>query len=181
MRIVVSGTHASGKSTLISDFAVRHPRYVVLSDPYDLLDEAWDAPGAASFAAQLRIAADRLGADDLGADVIAERGPLDFLAYLLALDELTGEGVSRELLARAAELTAEALRPVDLLVVLPLDDGPPLIHDGDEHAELREAMNGILLDLIDDPELVGELRVAELAGDRTERLAALERVTDHTG
>lgn len=32
MRIVVSGTHASGKSTLVSDFAVRHPDFVVLPD-----------------------------------------------------------------------------------------------------------------------------------------------------
>src|SRR6478735_6943427 len=149
MRIVVSGTHASGKSTVISDFVVRHPGYAVLSDPYDLLDEAWDAPGAASFAAQLRIAADRLLDDDLGDDVIAERGPLDFLAYLLALDELTGDSVSRELLTRATALTARALRTVDLLVVLPLDDRHPLVHDFDEHAELRDTMNGVLLDIIE--------------------------------
>ena len=32
MRIVVSGTHASGKSTLISDFALRHPEFTVLPD-----------------------------------------------------------------------------------------------------------------------------------------------------
>ncbi|WP_417555848.1 hypothetical protein [Microbacterium sp.] len=47
MRIVVSGTHASGKSTLISDFALRHPGFTVLPDPFELLDEASDAPGAA--------------------------------------------------------------------------------------------------------------------------------------
>ncbi|GAA5203357.1 hypothetical protein [Microbacterium jejuense] len=178
MRIVVSGTHASGKSTVISDFAVRHPGYLVLSDPFDLLDEAWDAPGAGSFAAQLRIAADRLVADDLGDDVIAERGPLDFLAYLLALGDLTGDSVSHELRERAMALTAEALRTVDLLVVLPLDERHPLVHDFDEHAELRDAMNGVLLDLIEDPDLVGELRVIELAGDRAARLAVLESVTE---
>ena len=178
MRIVVSGTHASGKSTLISDFAVRHPRYAVLPDPFDLLDESWDAPGAASFTAQLRVAADRLLAEELGDDVVAERGPLDFLAYLVALDDLDSGSVSRELLARAAVLTAEALRTVDLLVVLPLDDRHPLVRDFDEHADLRDAMNSALLDLVDDPDLVGELRVVELAGDRGERLAALEALTD---
>ena len=40
MRIVVSGTHASGKSTLISDFALRHPEFVVLPDPFEALDDA---------------------------------------------------------------------------------------------------------------------------------------------
>jgi len=175
---VVSGTHASGKSTLISDFAVGHPEYAVLPDPFDLLDETWDAAGAASFAAQLRIAADRLLSPDLGADVIAERGPLDFLAYLLALGELTGHHVSRELLERSAALATEALHRVDLLVVLPLGGDEQLVHDFDEHPELREAMNDALLDLLDDPDLIGEhLEVVELAGGRGERLAALESLT----
>ncbi|MBD3940081.1 hypothetical protein IF188_00020 [Microbacterium sp. NEAU-LLC] len=178
MRIVVSGTHASGKSTVISDFTARHAEYVALSDPFDLIDEAWDAPGAASFAVQLRIAADRLLDDDLGDDVIAERGPLDFLAYLLALAELSGGSVSRELLSRATALAAEALRTLDLLVVVPLDERHPLVHDFDEHAELRETMNSVLLDLVDDTDLIGDLRVIELAGNRAQRLAALESATD---
>lgn len=84
VRIVVSGTHASGKSTLISDFASRHPEFTVLPDPFELVDED-DAVGAALFAAQLRIAADRLTDEPGRTHVIAERGPLDFLAYLLAL------------------------------------------------------------------------------------------------
>jgi predicted ATPase len=174
MRIVVSGTHASGKSTLISDFVMRHPGYTVFSDPFDLLDETWDTPGFASFARQLRLTADRLLSDERAVDVIAERGPLDFLAYLLALNELTGDAVSRELLVRATELTSRALRTAQLLVVLPLDDRHRLVHDFDEHSELRQAMNAVLLDLIDDPDIVGELNIVELAGDRTERLTALE-------
>jgi hypothetical protein len=60
MRIVVSGTHASGKSTLISDFVQRHPEYEVLPDPIELIDESWDAPSAAPSAAQLSVAAARL-------------------------------------------------------------------------------------------------------------------------
>ncbi|MFD4959050.1 AAA family ATPase [Microbacterium sp. NPDC058389] len=178
MRIVVSGTHASGKSTLITDFTARHPGYTVLPDPFDLLDETWDAAGAASFAAQLRIAASRLLDDDLGGDIIAERGPLDFLAYLLALDELTGDAVPRELLVRSSALTAEALRHADLLVILPLDEGNPLVHDFDEHPELRDAMNDALLDLLEDSDVIGDLTVIELAGDRDERLAALESAVD---
>jgi len=100
MRIVVAGTHASGKSTLISDFALKHQEFTVLSDPFELVDESWDAPGAAMFATQLRVAADRLHDDGLGAHVIAERGPVDFLAYLLALAELTGSPASEELIER---------------------------------------------------------------------------------
>ena len=34
MRIVVSGTHASGKSTLIADFLAARPEYLSLGDPF---------------------------------------------------------------------------------------------------------------------------------------------------
>lgn len=175
MRIVVSGTHASGKSTLISDFALRHPDFTVLPDPFELVDEAWDAPGAGLFAAQLRIAADRLTSAEFGPEIIAERGPLDFLAYLLALEEWSGIGPSPDLLERSIEITAEALGHVDLLVVLPVTSADPIQVSAEEHPELRSGMNEVLLELIDDPDLVGShTRVAEIVGSRDERLDALE-------
>lgn len=175
MRIVVSGTHASGKSTLISDFAVRHPEFTVLPDPFDLLDETWDEPGAGMFARQLRLSADRLVSDEFTGDVIAERGPLDFLAYLAAVEELTGDARSPELLERSTSLTAEAMCEVDLLVVLPLTDADPIVVGDDEDPELRGAMNDALLDLVDDLDLIdARTHVAEIAGTPGERLAALE-------
>ncbi|WP_439592750.1 AAA family ATPase [Microbacterium sp.] len=170
MRIVVSGTHASGKSTLISDFALRHPGFTVLADPFDLVDEMWDGPSAASFVAQLRVSAARLEADGPG-DLIAERGPLDFLAYLTALDA----PVSREEWERMAQVTRRALEGVDVLVVLPLNSADAISVGADEDEELREAMNDVLLDLVDDPDLVGDgTRIVEIAGDREQRSARLE-------
>jgi predicted ATPase len=175
MRIVISGTHASGKSTLVADFALRHPEYAVLPDPFDLMDERWDSPNAASFAAQLRISADRLDPLESPVNLIAERGPIDFLAYLLALDELTGASSSRELLARSSEITREALSHIDVLVVLPLTAIDTIDAGIDEHLELRDAMNEALLDLIDDSDLIGQHpKVVEITGDRDHRLAALE-------
>jgi hypothetical protein len=175
MRIVISGTHASGKSTLVSDFALRHPEFAVLPDPFDLLDESWDSPNASSFAAQLRISADRLDPHEWPGNLIAERGPIDFLAYLLALEELTGPSSSRQLLERSTEITREALSHVDLLVVLPLTATDAIEVGIDEHPELRDTMNDMLLDLIGDPDLIGQrLKVAEITGDRDRRLTALE-------
>jgi hypothetical protein len=175
MRIVVSGTHASGKSTLVSDFAVRHPEFTVLSDPFELVDERWDSPSPGLFAAQLRISASRLDPDESAEHLIAERGPIDFLAYLLALDDLTGAPRSRDLLERSAVITREALQHVDLLVVLPLTSKNEIAAHTDEHLVLRDAMNDALLDLIDDPDVVGEQpEVIEITGDRCHRLAALE-------
>lgn len=182
MRIVVSGTHASGKSTLISDFTGRHPEFVVLPDPFESIDEAADTPGAAMFAAQLRVAADRLLASRPGTRLIAERGPLDFLAYLLALAELTGARLDDDFLARATERTATALRAVDLLVALPLTAGDGIHIGDDESPLLREAMNDTLLELLDDPDVIGaDLTVVELTGDPATRLAALEREVERAG
>lgn len=174
MRIVVSGTHASGKSTLIADFAQRHRGFEVLPDPFELLDEEWDAPGLAMFVAQLRLSAERLLPLEPVDDVIAERGPLDFLAYLLALAE-DGVGIPSASLSRARGMTSEALRHVDLLAVLPLSDGQRIRVGRDEHPRLRQTMNDVLLDLLDDPDLVGTgTTVTEIAGDPARRLAALE-------
>jgi hypothetical protein len=139
------------------------------------MDEAWDTPGAGMFSAQLRVAAERLLDDDLGADVIAERGPVDFLAYLLALAELNDAEVPKDLLKRLTETSAAALARVDVLAVLPVTASDPIHVGADEQLELRLAMNDLLLELVDDPDVVGErVTVAEITGDPATRLAALE-------
>lgn len=177
MRIVVSGTHASGKSTLISDFALRHPEFTVLPDPYDLLlDETEDAPSIAMMSAQLRISAERLLAADHRGPLIAERGPIDFLAYLHAFAGMMRTAPPLEAIERMTALTAAALSTVDLLVVLPLAPETAMAAGSEEHLELRRAMDEALLDLVDDPDVVGEnLCVVEIAGDPSERLATLEK------
>lgn len=175
MRIVVSGTHASGKSTLVSDFVLRHQEFVVLPDPFELVDEAWDSPTASLFATQLRLSAARLHPDQTAGNLIAERGPIDFLAYLLALDELNRATSSRELIEQSIEITREAMRHVDLLVVLPLDASVGIFTSADEDLPLREVMNDVLLDLVADDEIVGtDSNVVEIAGGRNQRRAALE-------
>lgn len=178
MRIVVSGTHASGKSTLVSDFAVRHPEFVVLPDPFELVDESWDSPNAALFATQLRLAAARLHPNQTAGHLVSERGPIDFLAYLLALDELNRATSSRELIQRSIEISREAMQYVDLLVVLPLVAGAEIFAPIDEDLPLREMMNDVLLDLVADDEIVGpKANVVEIGGDRNQRLAVLETLT----
>jgi len=174
MRIVVSGTHSSGKSTLISDFALARPEFVVLDDPYELIDEP-DAAGAASFVKQLQLASDRLIELSPGDSVIAERGPLDFLAYLIALDEL-GRGGTGDIVRELAAVAERAMRGVDLLVLLP----PASTVDDEEDPVLRTAMADALIELIDDVDLVGPARVIELTGAPDQRLhQLLEQVTPH--
>lgn len=174
MRIVVSGTHASGKSTLISDFATAHPEFAVLPDTFeDLLDDSFDDLDAGLFGRQLAIAARRLTEFPAGSDLIAERGPLDFLAYLHALAALGRIGESAAALEGAAAVTQLATEHIDLVALLPLGYSEPIRVGDDEDPELRLAMNAALLDLASDPDLAGT-RVVELGGPQAQRLAQLE-------
>lgn len=170
MRIAVSGTHASGKSTLISDFHDAHPEYLVLGDPFDDLDLD-DPAGEASFATQLRSSAERIRETAQLPDVIAERCPLDFVAYLLALHEL--DRSSGALLPRATALATEALADIDLVVLLPLDDRRPIEVPDDEDPQLREETDRVLLDLADEWEQDGMTRFLTIGGDREARRRAL--------
>ena len=174
MLVVVSGTHASGKSTLIADLAQLHPDFEVLPDPFELLDDADVEPGTDSFSAQLQLAAARLTEQRRGVPRIAERGPLDFLAYLDALVALRRPGGAPTLFRNGLSVTATAMAHVDLLVLLPLTDADGIEVPADEDPELRAAMNDSLLELADDPDLVGNARVVEITGSPTRRLAQLE-------
>lgn len=173
MIVVVSGTHASGKTSLIDDFAAAHPEFEVLPDPYELLDGA-DA-GGGSFFAQLQVTAARLL--EAEGDVIAERGPLDFLAYLDALDVLGRPERAPEAFRRGVELCREAMAGVDVLVVLPLNAADRIDVPDDEDPELRDAMNDSLLDLMDDEDLTGGAHILELSGTRPDRLAQLQAIS----
>jgi len=88
MRIAVSGSHATGKSTLVSELARVLPRYHVVDEPYYvLLDEGHvfaSEPAAEDFERQLERAI-ALVADDSGRDVLFDRCPADYCAYLAAI------------------------------------------------------------------------------------------------
>lgn len=175
MRIVVSGTHGSGKSTLIADFVARHAEYLALGDPFEYLDLD-DPSGEASFAAQLRLTASRVRETAGEPAVISERGPLDFVAYLTALEQLgRSDG---ELIARATTIADASLTDVDLVVILPLDGHHPIRVPVDEDPALREAMDAALLDLADEREDSGGTRFLTLGGDPASRLRDLLAATN---
>jgi hypothetical protein len=170
VRLVVSGTHASGKSTLVSDL-VMALGYAQLPDPFELVDDGVEPAGAESFSLQLAVAAERLVELPAGAELVAERGPLDFVAYLEALPHLGRHSVGPHTLPGLRAVTAEAMAHVDLLVVIPLDPDAGIHVPGDEDPQLRTAMDERLLDLVDDPELVGSVgTVLAVSGSPRSRL-----------
>ena len=184
MRIAISGTHGSGKSTLIEDFVAAHRDYIHEPEPYEWLQDVYgegvgEVPDVDDFYRQLELSVERLREYGPGARVILERSPLDFLAYVLALAELGRVGRDCSAIASAVERVAAGMANVDLLVLLPLNEADRIEVPESEDLELREAMNDRLLDLVAaDPYSLlasGRPRVVEIAGTRQQRLRQLEQ------
>jgi hypothetical protein len=118
MRIAVSGTHGVGKSTLIDEFLRGHPEFVHEPEPYtvmveDLEEEFSAEPCVEDFQRQLEFNIDRLSQHVTDENVIYERCPVDYVAYIHALDPQSAEDL--------LESASEAMRQLDLIVFLPLE------------------------------------------------------------
>lgn len=168
MRIAISGTHCSGKSTLAADFVAAHPGYAHEPEPYEWLEETEgfaETPSADDFHRQLELCVERLRSYGAGANVVFERSPMDFVAYLLALGR-SGAG----LIESATELASAGLEHLDLIAFTALNDRDPIVAPESEDLELREAVNERLVELYS-----GDIEVIEVRGSPAARLAALER------
>lgn len=126
MRIAISGTHGSGKSTLIDAFLLAHPAFAYEPEPYEALQEEFSdtfaaEPSADDFYQQLMFNTDRLRQYQPTNDVIYERCPVDFLAYLFALHDLRRATAAVQLLKPVISLVKEALPLLDLIIFLPLN------------------------------------------------------------
>ena len=85
MRIAITGTHGSGKTTLIADFVAANPGYESIAEPYWLLVQQGtvfaDGPTIADLEEQLAQSCTLILAATQD-DVVFDRCPLDFIAYL---------------------------------------------------------------------------------------------------
>lgn len=132
-----------------------------------------DAPTIDSFAEQLEHSVRVILGSTSEADMIFDRCPLDFIAYLEVLGEK--EGVewtpSGKLLARIEG----ALATLDLIAWLPLSQ-PDEIRETIDYPKLRQAVDTRLAGVLRDDDL-GLLeqgpRVVEIGGSRPARVARL--------
>lgn len=118
MRIAVSGTHCVGKSTLIDEFLCVHPEYTHEPEPYTTLTEDFGEefaaePNVDDFLRQLEFSITTLAKHARETNVIYERCPLDFLAYIEALEP----GRDELLLGPIST----AVKQLDFIVYLPIE------------------------------------------------------------
>jgi hypothetical protein len=167
MRIAVSGAHCVGKSTLIDEFLRAHPEFRHEPEPYTTLIEDYGEEFAAEpciedFQRQLEFSIDRLSKHAPEENVIYERCPIDFIAYMEVLDP---NNTSPPLEAISKHL--------DLIVYLPIepDDAADC-----EYPKLRKAVDRRLNAILLDDELgIINIPVVEARGSTPQRLRILEK------
>ncbi len=181
MRIAVSGTHCTGKTTLIEEFLQAHPDFALEPEPYvalveDYGDEFGVELGVDEFYRQLEFNVERLRAHSANEPVIYERCPVDFIAYILALKDLRREDVDLSLVETWIELAADGLRHLELIVYLPIDDG--IDAPVEEDPRLRKTVDTRLRAILTEDELgivsASRTRVIEARGSTRQRLSLLE-------
>jgi hypothetical protein len=178
MRVAVAGTHRNGKTTLVEAAARALPGFTVEPEPYEQLldsgEEFLDNRDPESFVAQLRHLVGRIAATRPGDNVIFDRSPLDFVAYIMAGEELqighAPGSVERDVL----ESVSEGLAHLELIAFLPVRAESQL----SSRRSFRRLADAYLGDAIrtDSLGLLGAnagLEVIELTGSTARRLADL--------
>ena len=172
MKIAVSGTHGVGKSTLIDEFLRRHPEFVHEPEPYtvlveDLGEEFSAEPGVEDFRRQLEFNIERLDQHAADENVIYERCPVDFFAYIYSLDPETAEALQ--------QLVTEAMQHLDLVIYLPLDRD----HGSDDYPKLQRAVDRRLSSIFTEEAYgimsASNVTVIEAEGSTAQRLRIIEK------
>ena len=176
MRVGISGTHGTGKTTLAQALCARLPGHVAADEPYWLLEaEGYEfgfPPSPEDYRALLARSVRSLSSPPLPA-IVFDRTPLDYLAYLAA----TGADLP-------GEAGAVALRPafasLDLLAITLITPETEQVLPAAELPRLRAEMNDALLELVyDDPLNAWEdIPVLELGGPLDGRLDAVLAALD---
>ena len=177
MRVGISGTHGTGKTTLAEALCAHLPGHAVADEPYYLLeDEGYEfglPPSLEDYRALLARSVRSMSSPPWRPGVVFDRTPLDYLAYMAA----TGADPS-------AEASTAALQPafgsLDLLIITPITPETEQVLPAAEMPGLRAQMNNALLELAyDDPlNAWGDLPVLELSGPLDRRLDAVLAAMD---
>lgn len=164
MRIAVSGSHATGKSTLVADLQSRLEGYVIVEEPYHAVVGEGHVLGHPPSVDDFLLLVDR-AIDDLQRQesgyVLFDRSPADYLAYLSALD-------SASISAAHVESTRAALSTLDLVVLVSVERPDRIA--GVEMPRLRREVNRVLTEMFIDDSWDFNMPVVEVHGTPVERV-----------
>lgn len=176
MRVAFSGAHRTGKTTTIEALAALLPAYEVVPEPYWALEEeghAFEHPlGAEDFELQLKRSLEDL--EKVAERALFDRCPLDFLAYLRAVDD----GFDDD---EWIDEVRAAMAKIDLLVFVPIED--PDLHPVNDVADrkLRRQVDKRLRELVLDDPYDLQIPTLEVEGSVEERMRQVRRAMQENG
>lgn len=178
MRIAISGTHFSGKSTLVEDLSNALPKYSVVEEPYVLLAEEGyefaEMPSVEDFELQLKRSIECMGERE--PDILFDRCPADLLAYLLTHSDSDAFDLERWLPRVRA-----AMRKLDLVVFLPIERRDRIPLPSSEDSTLRMQVDVELREILLEDSFDFEADVVEVTGTRDDRVRqVLERLRGYS-
>lgn len=181
MRIAVTGTHGTGKTTLVEAFVEAQPHFAHAQEAYWEMAEQGvpfaSAPSIDDLAAQLEHSVGAILGAAGETEMIFDRCPLDYIAYLEVLGE--GEGIDWTPTGKLLTRIEAALAALDLVAWLPISE-PDAIAARIAYPGLRRAVDARLTEIVRDDAL-GLLargpRVIEIGGTPAARLAHLIRAS----
>lgn len=177
MRIAISGSHATGKSTLARTFADLRPAYSLIDEPYHLMVSEGavfsDPPVFEDFESQLQQSVSLL-TDHPAPDVIFDRCPIDFFAYLSAFRTRDPADIRRWFY-----LVKESIRTIEVIAYVPIETPDRIEVASDEHPKLRRVVDRKLRAFLVDDDLALGLHVVEVRGSAQERAHQLIEQVEH--
>ena len=171
MRIAVTGSHNSGKSTIIELLSESFSNYIIYDEPYYLLlEDGYEIPAPPSldeYRVMLEKSLELIG-EEKNEDVFFDRSPVDLLAYTLVSDNY-GE-IDED---KYFDEVKKSIESLDALFYLPIEDIVTQNASLDEYFELREEVDIMIERIIND--LAGNTPVIQFSGDLETRVAKAER------
>jgi predicted ATPase len=166
MKLAVSGAHRTGKTTLIAELSRALPAFSTVDEPYYLLEEEGhefaEMPCLEDFELQLERSIESL--EESEGDCLFDRCPSDILAYLISHDESDAFDADRWL-ARVRD----AMKQLDLIVFVPIEDPDRVIISAVDHRRLRRRVDEELRDLVLEDRWSLGVPAIEVAGPTGER------------
>jgi len=170
MRIAVSGSHRTGKSTLLAELAEGLPGYATIAEPYEILEEEGyqfaQPPSLEDHVAQLERSIELLR--EKREDALFERCPLDFVAYAVC----SPEGASFDA-DQCLDLIRPAVASLSLVVFVAVEEPDRIVLPASEDEDLRRAVDQKMREILVDDIFGLDLEVLEVSGNPARRAAAV--------
>jgi predicted ATPase len=179
MRIAISGTHFSGKTTLVEALSEVLPHYTIVEEPYhDLEAEGYefaDPPSLQDFEAQLEQSIEDL--EEIAPNVIFDRCPADMLGYLLSHADVDAFDPDAWMPRMRV-----AMRTLDLVIYVPIEAPDRIDLPLSQDAAYRQRVDEKLREIILENSFDFDVDVLEVTGSlqaRVERVLAHMSITSN--